>query len=373
MKKLWMWMFTYRSMIGSLMYLTASKPDIIFIICTCARFQVTPKVSHLHVVKRIFKYLKGQPKLGLWYPKDSPFDLKAFSDSDYAGASLDKKSTTGGCQFLDEKRINVNEASIIRDLKLQDAEVLRLLPGTNLVALWLLQSSVQVLDLEKARIAQAKEIADSSQEAREEEKVKDFMFKKIWKGRMNKEEMFGVDDLDGDEVIMDATASEEVKQSTKVAEKEVSTADPVTTAGEVVTTAKGVKVTTVATTPQISKDELTLAQTLIEIKAAKPKAITTAATTTTTAVTRPKARWVIVQEPSEFRTTSSLQPSQLPQAKDKGKRIMVETEKPLKKKDQISFNEEVARNLEAQMKAKIEEEESIAREKDEANIAVIEQ
>ncbi|GJX05882.1 putative ribonuclease H-like domain-containing protein [Tanacetum coccineum] len=85
----------YRSMIRSLMYLTASRPDIMFAVCACARFQVTPKVSHLHAVKRIFRYLKGQSKLGLWYPRDSPFDLEAFSDSDYAGASLDRKSTTG--------------------------------------------------------------------------------------------------------------------------------------------------------------------------------------------------------------------------------------------------------------------------------------
>nr|GEX80746.1 hypothetical protein [Tanacetum cinerariifolium] len=88
---------------------------------------------------------------------------------------------------------------------------------------------------------------------------------------------------------------------------------------------------------------------------------------------KPKARGVIAQEPSEFRTISSLQPSQLPQVKDKGKRIMVEHEKPLKKNDQISFDEEVARKLEAQMKAEIKEEERIAREKDEANIDVIEQ
>ncbi|GKA90609.1 hypothetical protein Tco_0812479 [Tanacetum coccineum] len=86
----------YRSMIGSLMYLTASRPDIMFVVYACTRFQVTPKVSHLHVVKRIFRYLKGQPKLGLWYPRDSLFDLEAFSDSDYAGASLDRKSTTRG-------------------------------------------------------------------------------------------------------------------------------------------------------------------------------------------------------------------------------------------------------------------------------------
>ncbi|GJR18344.1 putative ribonuclease H-like domain-containing protein [Tanacetum coccineum] len=85
----------YKSMIGSLIYLTASRPDIMFVVCICARFQVTPKVSHLHVVKMTFRYLKGQPKLGLWYPRDSPFDLEAFSDSDYAGASLDRKSTTG--------------------------------------------------------------------------------------------------------------------------------------------------------------------------------------------------------------------------------------------------------------------------------------
>nr|GEX59471.1 uncharacterized mitochondrial protein AtMg00810-like [Tanacetum cinerariifolium] len=91
---------TYRSMMCSLMYLTSSRPDIMFAVCACARFQVTPKNLHLHAVKRIFRYLKGKPHLGLWYPKDSPFDLVAYSDSDYAGASLDKKSTTGGCQFF---------------------------------------------------------------------------------------------------------------------------------------------------------------------------------------------------------------------------------------------------------------------------------
>ncbi|GJY99273.1 putative ribonuclease H-like domain-containing protein [Tanacetum coccineum] len=96
----------YRSMIRSLMYLTTSRPDITFAVCACARFQVTPKTSHLHAVKRIFRYLKGQPKLGLWYPRDSPFDLEAFSDSDYAGASLDRKSTTGGCQFLGKRLIS---------------------------------------------------------------------------------------------------------------------------------------------------------------------------------------------------------------------------------------------------------------------------
>ncbi|GJZ32134.1 putative ribonuclease H-like domain-containing protein [Tanacetum coccineum] len=96
----------YRSMIGSLMYLTASRPDIMYAVCVCSRFQVTPKTSHLNVVKRIFKYLKGKPNLGLWYPRESPFDLEAFSDSDYGGSNLDRKSTTGGCQFLGQRLIS---------------------------------------------------------------------------------------------------------------------------------------------------------------------------------------------------------------------------------------------------------------------------
>nr|GEV88687.1 hypothetical protein [Tanacetum cinerariifolium] len=88
--------YTYISMIGSLMYLTSLRPDIMFAVCICARFQVTPKASHLHAIKRTFRYLKGKLHLGLWYPKDLPFNLVAYSDSDYAGASLVKKSTTGG-------------------------------------------------------------------------------------------------------------------------------------------------------------------------------------------------------------------------------------------------------------------------------------
>nr|GFB55538.1 uncharacterized mitochondrial protein AtMg00810-like [Tanacetum cinerariifolium] len=93
-------------MIGSLMYLTASRPEIMFVVCAYSRFQVTPKTSHLQAVKRIFRYLKGQPKLGLWYFKVSSFDREAYSDNDYAGANLDRKSTTGGCQFLGRRIIS---------------------------------------------------------------------------------------------------------------------------------------------------------------------------------------------------------------------------------------------------------------------------
>nr|GEU87934.1 hypothetical protein [Tanacetum cinerariifolium] len=164
-------------------------------------------------------------------------------------------------------------------------------------------------------------------------------------GRMNDEDMFGVNDLDGDEVVVDVSASMDEEQSVKVDEKEVSTAHPVTTTGEVVTTA-GIEVTTAATSLQISKDELTVAQTLIKIKAAKPKAITITATTVTAAGTRPK---------------------------EKGIGKMVKPEKPLKRKGQIMIDEEFAKNLEAQMQAELKEEERLARLKEEeTNIAFIE-
>nr|GEX30492.1 hypothetical protein [Tanacetum cinerariifolium] len=435
-------------------------------------------------------------KSGEQYPRDSPFDLEAFLDSDYARASLDKKSTPEGCQFLemafvmnlefkliveqrlvlngcldwiettvkneiqasgvgrtyywlskavwmdlfwdsakvktvnedvqiraliDGKKIIVTEASIRHDLQLQDAKGTTSLPNDTifeeLARMGFVQVFVnhqlgdmshhkkifvtpsftkkvfanmkregkgfsgiitplfetimvqalekvgeeeanikeetevphtkpqteesvpttsneplpngedrmqltelmnlctnlqkQVLDLEKAKIGQAKEIEDASKQGRMIDNIDQneaITLVDETQRRMNKEEMFKVNDLDGDEIIMDATAGEKVDQSTKVAEKEVSTVDLVTTASEVVTTAVDIEVTIDATTLQISKDELTLAQTLIEIK-----------------------------------------------------------------NDQIAFDEEVARNLEAQMKAKMEEEERIAREKDEANIAVIEQ
>ncbi|GJU04106.1 hypothetical protein Tco_1114444 [Tanacetum coccineum] len=84
----------YRGMIGSLMYLTASRHDIQLSTCLCARYQANPKESHLIAVKRIFRYLKGTPSRGLWYPKFSGFNLKGYSDSDYAGCNMDRKSTS---------------------------------------------------------------------------------------------------------------------------------------------------------------------------------------------------------------------------------------------------------------------------------------
>jgi hypothetical protein len=90
----------YRSMIGSLLYLYASRPDIMLSVCMCARFQANPKEVYLRAVKRIMRYLVYTPKFGLWYPKGPTFDLIGYSDTDYAGCKIDRKSTSGRCRFL---------------------------------------------------------------------------------------------------------------------------------------------------------------------------------------------------------------------------------------------------------------------------------
>ncbi|GKE87325.1 hypothetical protein Tco_1564800, partial [Tanacetum coccineum] len=91
---------TYRRMIGGLMYLTASRPDIAYATFVCACYQARPTVKHLKVVKRIFRYLRQSYNMGLWYPKDSGFELIAYSDVDHAGCKDDCKSTSRGLQFL---------------------------------------------------------------------------------------------------------------------------------------------------------------------------------------------------------------------------------------------------------------------------------
>nr|GEU36063.1 uncharacterized mitochondrial protein AtMg00810-like [Tanacetum cinerariifolium] len=95
----------YQSMIGSLMYVTLSRPDIMFATCKCARYQAYPNEHHVSAVKRISRYLKGTINLGLWYLKYSGFDLTAYSDADHVGCHLDRKSTYGSVQFLGDKLV----------------------------------------------------------------------------------------------------------------------------------------------------------------------------------------------------------------------------------------------------------------------------
>nr|GEU61177.1 hypothetical protein [Tanacetum cinerariifolium] len=382
--------YLYRSMIGSLMYLTASMPDITFAVCACSTFQVTPKTSHLYVVKRIFRYLKGNPQQEVvnFLAKEKPSESEGFEQiidflnarsisfaltvnpTVYASCVKQFWTTTKDTIFEELARMGAkttawNEFSIIMAYHLPsqqpkfnfskyifDNMVKHLEEGVKFL---MFPRFLQVfLDKQVEGMAKHKEIDVISSHTKKKKikpKRKQRQATKVCspsneipfeesiptpsndplpsgedsiqlnelmifctklqhqialvdeaRGRMHDADMFGVDDLEGNDVIVDARE--------KIIEKKVSTADPVTTAGEVVTAAS------------------------IEGTAAPTTATTT---------------------------------------DDKGKAKMIEPEKPLKKKDQISLDEEVERKLEAEMKAKIEEEERIAREKDEANCAVIEE
>ncbi|GJR86295.1 retrovirus-related pol polyprotein from transposon TNT 1-94 [Tanacetum coccineum] len=96
----------YRGMIGTLLYLIASRPDLQFAICMCARYQARPTKKHLHAVKRIFRYLRGTVNRGLWYPKDSSIALTAFADADHAGCQDTRRSTSGSMQFLGDRLVS---------------------------------------------------------------------------------------------------------------------------------------------------------------------------------------------------------------------------------------------------------------------------
>ncbi|GJR30628.1 hypothetical protein Tco_1106860 [Tanacetum coccineum] len=404
----------YRSMIGSLMYLTAFRPEKMFDVCACIRFQVTPKVSHLHAVKKIFRYLKGQPKLGLWYPKDSPFDLEAYTDSDYAGISLDKKSTIGGFQFLGRRLISwqCKKQTIVANSTTEAEYVAaancygqvlwiqnQLIDyGYNFMNTKIFIDNESTIRIVKNPVFHSKTkhieirhhfIRDSYKKRliqvikiHTDHNVADLLTKAF-------DDAFDVADLDADaEVtlidetqeridekmffdVQDDLQGEEVVAEKEVAKKEVSATDPVTTAGEVVTAASA---TTIV-------DELTLAQTLIEIKAAKPKVVTTAATTITTVVanTRLKAKGIVFHDQEEQAhaftpIVSSSQASPLPQPKDKGKAKMVEPEKPLKKIDQIALDEELVLRLHVEEQAELErmQKERVAQE-EASRAAIIEE
>jgi len=98
----------YRGLIGSLLYLTTSRPNIQSSVCLCARFQSNPKESHYKATKRILMYLKGTINVGLWFPSDSKITLSGFSDSDYTGSKLDRKNTSGTCHLLGSSLIAWN-------------------------------------------------------------------------------------------------------------------------------------------------------------------------------------------------------------------------------------------------------------------------
>ncbi|GKB20054.1 retrovirus-related pol polyprotein from transposon TNT 1-94 [Tanacetum coccineum] len=96
----------YRGMVGTLMYLTFSRPDLVYDVCMCARYQARPTEKHLHAVKRIFRYLRGTINRELWYSKDSTIALTAFADADHAGCQDRRRSTSGSMQLLGDKLVS---------------------------------------------------------------------------------------------------------------------------------------------------------------------------------------------------------------------------------------------------------------------------
>ncbi|GKB39116.1 putative ribonuclease H-like domain-containing protein, partial [Tanacetum coccineum] len=96
----------FRGMVGSLMYLTASRPDLVFAVCMCARYQAKPTKKYLEAIKRIFRYLKGTINMGLWYPKDNAMSLTAYADADHAGCQDSRRSTSGSAQFLGDRLVS---------------------------------------------------------------------------------------------------------------------------------------------------------------------------------------------------------------------------------------------------------------------------
>nr|GEU31316.1 uncharacterized mitochondrial protein AtMg00810-like [Tanacetum cinerariifolium] len=350
----------YRSMIGSLMYLTSSRPDIMFSVCACARYQVNPKVSHPHSMKRIFRYLKGQPKFGLWYPKDSPLDLVAYTDSDYAGPRLDRKSTTGGCQFLgcrsiswqckkqtvvanstteakfmaassccgqvktvtgevqlqalvDGKKVIITESTVRRDLQLKDAKDKAVNKEMNdsLERAATTASSLEVEQDSGVNTPQSDE--DSLQLKKLMELCTNLQNRVLDLKTIKTTQAMEIKSLKRREKSLRRRKGQELTSSkdyTRISDIDVdeditlvSTHDD----AEMFDADKElhVQVSTVATTATISIDELTLAQALTEFKHTKPKA---------------KAKGIVFHEPKESTTTTIPKPK----LQDKGKAIMIE-------------------------------------------------
>nr|GEU49470.1 hypothetical protein [Tanacetum cinerariifolium] len=366
----------YRSMIGSIMYPTSSRQDIMFAVCACARNQVTPKVSHLHAVQRIFRYLKSLPNLGFWYPKDSSFDLVAYTDSDYARASLDRKSTTRRCQFLgcrliswqckkqtmvanstteakyvaassccgqttlkiktvnddvrlqaliDGKWVVINEASIRYDLKLNDAE------GTSCLSNAIIFEELARMRVESLTINET--IMDNEESSKQGRKITD--------AEVNLENVYNLD-LAHEETVLSMHDVDVQSKRIDSGVKEV--------AEEIVKVMKIAKI--IVDEFSTTGGELNAANE--ELVSAAPTNITIAqpseATKTTIEITTaPKAKGIVFHDKEESTTRTAYSKSQ---AKDKGKAKLVEEPKILKsRKAQIAIDEEVARRIETEWNA----------------------
>ncbi|GJZ43163.1 putative ribonuclease H-like domain-containing protein, partial [Tanacetum coccineum] len=336
----------YRSMIGSLMYSTASRPDIMFSVCA--------------------------------YTRDSPFDLEAFFNSGYAGASLDRKSTTGGCQFLSKGLISwqckkqtivansTTEAEISNEFGVKTGGYKVNAARQDLVLLG-----------KKNYYCQAKVNAAKMTWAPKLQLLTKFLSLEalyIKRGQDTKIPQSSGPPDEGSDPRCQDTILGDVDAQTRFEITSKKSNDPPLSRGYTLGSGEDsmkllelmefytqlsyknrksvlMEKNEQSTKPDDSSVEGSAAQTLIQIKAVKPKVVTTVATTTTT--TRPKARGVVVQEPSEFKVPQETQSSI---SKDKGKGIMIEPEVSLKRKYQIALDEQIARDIQAKLDAELLEE-----------------
>nr|GEV46058.1 hypothetical protein [Tanacetum cinerariifolium] len=334
---------TYRSMIGSLMYLTSSRLDIMFAIYACARFQVTPKASHLHAVKRIFRYLKGKPRLGLWYPKDSPFNLVAYLDNDYAGASLDRKSTSGGCInclpndeiFIELARIGYEKPST----KLTFYKAFFLSQWKFLIHTILQCMSEKRTSWNKFSSYMASDVICLSTDvstagvaaagAADDERVKKLERRnKLKASKLRRLKKVGTEQRikTSDDTVIDDVS----KQGRIIADMD---ADKDVTLKDVAVVAKDVQ--------DAEIKEITTAS--ATITAAAPQLTTAAAPTLTTAPSAARRRkGVVIRDPEETATPYIIIHFEA-KSKEKRKGTLVEEPKPLKKQAQIEQDEAYAR------------------------------
>ncbi|GJR14647.1 hypothetical protein Tco_0797299 [Tanacetum coccineum] len=138
----------YHGMIDTLMYLTASRPDLIFVVCMCARYQAKPTENQLHDVKRIFKYLRRTINRGLWYPKDSSIALTTYVDADHAGCQDTRRSTFGCMQLLGDRLVSWSskrQKSVA--ISNTEAEYIALQPENGVVELYFVNTEYQLADI----------------------------------------------------------------------------------------------------------------------------------------------------------------------------------------------------------------------------------
>nr|GEW62192.1 uncharacterized mitochondrial protein AtMg00810-like [Tanacetum cinerariifolium] len=330
-----------RGLIDKNLFIKKDKKDILL---------VTPKTLHLQAVKRIFKYLKGQPKLGLWYPRESAFDLKAYSDNDYAGANLDRKSTTRAYTFCCQQKVNA---------ALHTLTTARVYTGegtgfsrdvTPLFDNMLVQApeEVGILQADAQSIHITTEPSTSKSQKKHKPKRKHAQESEVPPIESTTEQNLPLPSNDPLPSAKEKSSKQERKITNIDADVEINL-EKAQAHAYYLDLDHQEKVLSMM---DVNEEEPASVEEVLEVvKVAKLMTeVVTTAGATKVSVPR-KRRGVIIQDPEETTTTATMQPKV--QAKDKGKAILIEEPKPLKRQAQIKLDKEVVRQLEAEINADI--------------------